>query len=75
MGYLFTEKCCYISHRLNTNREIHRVGAATEKALVPMFVLTLGTKNKLELDDRSCLRRLAGVSSECKYAGCLHESA
>ena len=36
------------------------------------FVLILGTKNKLELDYRSCL---AGVSSECKYAGCLDESA
>ena len=27
--------------------EFHRVGAATEKALVPTFVLTLGTKSKL----------------------------
>ena len=48
-------------------------GAATEKALVPTFVLTLGTKSKLELDDRSSLGCLAGMSSECKYAGCLDE--
>ena len=52
-----------------------RVGAATEKALVPTFVLTLGTKSRLELDDQSCLGCLAGVSSECKYAGFLNESA
>ena len=38
-----------------TGSEFHRVGAATEKALVPTFVLTLGTKSRLELDDRSCL--------------------
>ena len=37
-----------------TGSEFHRVGAATEKALVPIFVLTLGTKSRLELDDRSC---------------------
>ena len=63
-------KCCYISYRFNTNRvsysEFHRVDAAVEKALVPTFVLTLGRKSRLELDDRGCL---AGVSSECKYAG------
>ena len=35
------------------------VGAATEKALVPTFLLTLETKGKLELDDRSCLGFLA----------------
>ena len=28
-----------------------RVGVATEKVLVPVLVLTLGTKSKLELDD------------------------
>ena len=53
--------------------EFHRVGASTEKALVPVFVLTPGTKSRLELDVRSCLGRLTGVSSEC--AGCLDESA
>ena len=58
-----------------TGNEFHRVGAATEKALVPTFVLTLGIKSRLELDDRSCLGCLAGVSSECKYAGCFDESA
>ena len=58
-----------------TGSEFHRVGAATEKALVPTFVLTLGTKSRLKLDDRSCLGCLARVSSECKYAGCLGESA
>ena len=63
------------SYRLNTNREwaptdltltgseLHRVSAATEKALVLTFVLTLGTKGRLELDDWSCLGCLAGVSS------------
>ena len=57
-----------------TGSEFHRVGAATEKALVLTFVLTLGMKGRLELYDRSCLGCLAGVSSECKYAGCLEES-
>ena len=57
-----------------TGSEFHRVGAATEKALVPTFVLTLGTKSRLELDDRS-LSCLAGASSKCKYAGCLDGSA
>ena len=42
-----------------TGSEFHRVGAATEKALVPTFVLTLGTTNGLQLDDRSCLGCLA----------------
>ena len=30
--------------------EFHRVGAPIEKAQVPTFVLTLGTKSGLELD-------------------------
>ena len=51
------------------------VGAATEKTRVPAFVLTLGTESKPEPDDRSCLGWLAGVSIECKYTGCLVESA
>ena len=51
--------------------EFHRVGAATEKPLVQTFVLTLGTKSKLELDDRSCVGCLAIVNSECKYVGWL----
>ena len=55
--------------------EFHRVGAATEKARVPAFVLTLGTESKPEPDDRSCLGCLARVSIECKYAGCLVERA
>ena len=55
-----------------TGNEFHKVGAAIEKVLVPMFVLILG-KNKCEVDDRSCL--LAVVSSECKYDGCLDEIA
>ena len=55
--------------------EFHRVGAATEKARVPAFVLTLGTESKPEPVDRSCLGCLAGVSIECKYAGCLVERA
>ena len=50
----------------------HGVGVATEKVLVPTFVLTLGTKSGLQLNDRSCLGCLV-VSSEYKYAGCLGE--
>ena len=49
-----------------TGSEIDRVGAATEKALVPTFSLTLGTKSRLELNDPSCLGCIVGVSSECK---------
>ena len=55
--------------------EFHRVGAAAEKARVPAFVLTLGIESKLESDDRSCLGYLVGLSTECKYAGCLDERA
>ena len=50
MGFQFTAKWCYISYRLSTNREFHRVGAATEKTLLPTLVLTLGTKSRLEVD-------------------------
>ena len=49
----------------------HRFGAATEKA----FVLTLRTESKSEPDERSCLGCLAGMSIECKYAGCFVERA
>ena len=62
------------THLTLAGREFHRVGAVTEKALVPTFVLTLRTKKRLELDDRSCLGCLAGVN-EYKYAGCLDDSA
>ena len=57
MGFQLKAKCCYISYTLNTitGSEFHRVGAATEKAPVTTFALTLGTKSRLELDDRSCL--------------------
>ena len=34
-----------------TGSEFHRVGVVTEKAPIPTFVLTLGTKSGLELDD------------------------
>ena len=54
-----------------TGSEFRRVGVATEKALAPTFVLTLGTKSRLKLDALICLGCLAGVSSECIYAGCL----
>ena len=57
-----------------TGRECQKVGEATEKVVVPTFVLKLGTKSILELDHRRCTGCLAGVSSECKYAGCLHET-
>ena len=52
-----------------------RVGAATEKARVPAVVLTLGTENKVEPDNRNYTGCRAGVSIECKYAGCLDERA
>ena len=48
--------------------KFHRVSAATEKALVPTFVLTLRTESGLELDDPSCLGCLAGVSSVIQVA-------
>ena len=56
-------KCFYISDFSLTGSEFHRVGAATEKGLVPTFVLILGIKNRLELDNQSCVGSLAGVSS------------
>ena len=58
-----------------TGSEFHKVGAATEKARVPAFVLTLGTESKSEPDDRSCMGCLAGVNIECKCAVCLYERA
>ena len=51
-------KCYYISNRLNvslTGSEFYRISAVTEKALVPTFVLTVGTISRLELDDQSCM--------------------
>ena len=36
-------------------RELQRVGAATEKDLDPIFVLTMGIKRRSELDDQRCL--------------------
>ena len=65
----------HVTDLTQTGSEYDRVGAATEKALVPTFVLTLGTKGRLELDDRSCQSCLAGASSECKSAGRLDERA
>ena len=51
VGFYFTAKSCYISYRLNTNRsEFHRVGATTERTLVLTFVLTLGTKRRLNIN-------------------------
>ena len=38
----------------------HRADVTTEKARVLALVLTLGTANKFELNDRSCLCCLAG---------------
>ena len=39
--------------------------ATSEKALVLMLVITLGTKSRFKLDDRNCLGCLAGLSNEC----------
>ena len=44
-----------------------RLGAASEKARVPAFVVTLGRASKFELDDR--------LSVVSKYEGCLDERA
>ena len=52
-----------------------KVGEAIEQALDLMFVFILGITNKCEVDVRSCLAFLAGVSTECKHAGCPDESA
>ena len=57
-----------------TGSEFCSVGAAIDKALGLTFVLTLGNKRRLKLNDRSCLGCLAGVSCEWKYACCLDES-
>ena len=51
------------------------VGAVAETILVPILVLTLGTKSKSELDDRSWTGFLTELRNECKGDGCLHESA
>ena len=51
----------------------HIIDTATEKARVPVFVLILGTAGKFELDNRSCLQCLAGMSVEKKYECCLDE--
>ena len=40
-----------------TGIEFYRVDAATEKVLVPTFVLTKGTKRRLQLGDQRCLGR------------------
>ena len=49
------------------------IGAATDEARVPGFVFILETASQFELDDRSCLCCLAGVSIERKYEGYLDE--
>ena len=54
-----------------TGSEVHRVGAATEKALL-QCVLTLGTKGRWELDDLSSLGCLARANSDSKYASCIY---
>ena len=64
-------KALFLGDFTLSGSEFQRVGAATEKARVPAFVLTLSTESKSEPDDRSCLGCLAGVSIECKYAGWL----
>ena len=51
-----------------------RVGASTKKARVPILVLTLGTKSKVKLGDRSWTRFHIPVSNECKYDGSLQEN-
>ena len=52
-----------------------RVGALTANTLSPNISIDLGTKGTSELDDRSWIGILTGVSNECIYGGCLQESA
>ena len=73
--------------RLNCMRAEHCQGASSTELdrqqkktcrLDLIFVLTLGLKIRSELADRRCVCFLAGVSSEnseCKYDGCVDESA
>ena len=46
-----------------------KVGTATEKARVPVWVLTLGTDNKWKPDERSSLDLAARESIEHRYKG------
>ena len=45
---VYGEMLLYFKDLILTGSEFHRVGAAIEKALVPIFVLTLGMKSILE---------------------------
>ena len=49
----------------SSRSKFQRVGPATEKNLLPIFVIL--EQNKKEFYDRRI--------SECKYCGCFHESA
>ena len=51
-----------------------RVGAATKKGLVAMFISTLRTKSKPERDDGSRLGFLAGVNCAVKYSSIAYNS-
>ena len=44
---VYGEMLLYFVDLTLTGSEFHRVGVATEKALVPTFVLTLRTKSRL----------------------------
>jgi len=55
--------------------EFQRLGTATEKARVPVWVLTLGTDNKWKPDERSSLCLGAKESMENRYEGSPEERA
>ena len=46
-----------------------------KNALIPILVLILGTRSKSPPDGQSWTGFLRGINDECKYDGCLHESA
>ena len=52
-----------------------RVCPATENKVDPIMVLTVGVKARSTLDGRRCLGIIARTSTECKYCGCVDESA
>lgn len=58
-----------------TGCEFHTVLVRQLRRQVLTFLLTMGMKDRSEPANWSCLGFLAGLSSECKYAGCFDERA
>ena len=53
----------------SSDSEFQRVGTATEKAPVPVWVLTLGPENKWKPDEQNSLDLGAKESMENRYEG------